>query len=108
MRKNKALAALVKNVAEESDVDALSVVDQRGRTLAGVGEKSALQSLARIAKKIAEDEPCPELEDETAGTDVMARAIDVGSRRVYLAALGRRVRRMIHAGDEVARILRAS
>ena len=103
-----ALEALLRRVADESDVSALAVIDAKGRTVAGVGPKEALRGLARLAKPVAEAEPCPELDALTEGTDVLARAIGHGDERVYLAAFGQRVRRMVHAGEEIARILRVA
>ena len=104
-----ALETLLRRVADESDVSALAVVDARGtHDGEGSGSKEALRGLARLARPVAEDEPCPDLEALTEGTDVLARAIGEGEDRVYLAALGQRVRRMVHTGEEIARILRVA
>jgi hypothetical protein len=107
-RKDEALRLLLEAVRERSDVSSLAIVDGRGLVVAGTGPERELTVLGAVAAPAAAgafDAACERL---TEGTDVVSCPVDLGDRRLYLAALGERVSRMPEAARGVARILRAS
>jgi hypothetical protein len=101
----KALKLLLDGVRARSEVSSIAVVDAEGFVIAGSGDAGGLGVLGFVSERVARgavDAECVEL---TRGTDVVACPLAAGDRRLYLGALGSRVRRMPEAARAVLRIL---
>ncbi len=97
---------LVEAVADRSDVEAVVLVDDAGRIVAGTGMPIEVRDLARIAQPVARGDR-DVLSRIAEGSDVLARSVDIGDGTLYLAALGTHVRKMTDAARAIARIARA-
>jgi hypothetical protein len=107
-RKEEALQLLLGAVRRRSAITSIAIVDSRGFVVAGDGperELFVLGSIAGPASRGALDDACARM---IADTDVLSCPMQIGERRLYLAALGERVTRMPEAARGVARILSAS
>jgi hypothetical protein len=110
--REEALQYLVEAVHDRSAVFAVAVVDEDGRIVAGTGMPRDVAGLARIAERTARGETSAEMDEVAGGLDVVARAIPFAETtdgeprvaRVFLAALGTRVRRMHEASAAILRI----
>jgi hypothetical protein len=107
-RKDEALRLLLDAVRERSEISSIAIIDGRGLVVAGSGPENELLVLGAVAGRAASGPLDPACERLTEGTDVMSCPLALGERRLYLAALGDRVRRMPEAARGVARILLAS
>jgi hypothetical protein len=107
-RKDEALRLLLDAVRERSEISSIAIIDGRGLVVAGSGPERELLVLGAVAGPAASGPLDPACERLTEGTDVMSCPLALGERRLYLAALGDRVRRMPEAARGVARILLAS
>ncbi len=96
---------LLEAVRDRSEVSSIAVVDARGLVVSGAGSLRELAILGTVAAPVAEGYITPTYERLTEGTDVMARAVETPTGTMYLAALGRRVTRMVEAARGVERIL---
>jgi len=99
---------LLEAVRERSEISSIAIIDGRGLVVAGSGPQRELLVLGAVAAPAASgafDSACERL---TVGTDVMSCPLEMGEKRLYLAALGDRVARMPEAARGVRRILRAS
>jgi hypothetical protein len=115
--REEALQYLVEAVHDRSAVFAVALVDERGRIVAGTGMPRDVAGLARIAERTAQGETSQEIDEVAGGLDVLARAIPFAEithdgeprvARVFLAALGTRVRRMHEASAAILRICEGS
>lgn len=106
-RKDEALHLLLESVQKRSEVTSVAVVDGRGMVVAGTGPEHELLVLGLVAAPAASGRLDATCEKLTAGTDVLSCSVNVGDRRMYLAALGERVTKMPEAARGVGRILRA-
>ncbi len=103
--KGEALRMLLEAVRDRSDISSIAVVDSRGLVVSGAGTLRELAILGTVAAPAAEGFLSPAFERLTEGTDVMARPVEAPTGTMYLAALGRRVTRMVEAARGVERIL---
>jgi hypothetical protein len=103
--REEALQFLVEAVKDRSEVRAVAVIDGDDRILAGTGMPHELSGLARIAGRVAQGEPCAELDDVTHETDLLTCGFAASGKTMYLAALGTRVNKMPEAVRAVRRIL---
>jgi hypothetical protein len=103
--RDEALQYLVEALADRSETDAVVLVNDQGRIVAGTGMHKELRGLAKIALPVMRGEGCEDFESETRGTDFFGREIRLPSGPLYLAALGTRVRKMHEAVYAVTRIL---
>jgi len=109
--RQEALQYLVEALADRSEVDAVVLLDDHGKIVAGMGAPQRVRGLASIAVPVVQGRACEQFEAATEGTDFFGRRITSsaapdGSRSaLYLAALGRRVRKMHEAVYAIARIL---
>ena len=106
--RTEALQYLMESLADRSEVHAVALVDDDGRIVAGMGMPSELAGLAKIARVGIRREPSDDFEEATRGTDFFGRDIELAEGPVYLAALGRRVRKMSAAASAVERIVKAA
>jgi hypothetical protein len=106
--RTEALQYLMESLADRSEVHAVALVDEDGRIVAGMGMPTELAGLAKIARRGIRREPSDEFEEVTRGTDFFGREIPVEGGRVFLAALGQRVRKMSDAAVAIERITRAA
>src|SRR3954464_12169948 len=95
--KAEALRLLLEVLRRRSDISSIAVVDSRGLVVSGSGTLRELAILGTVAAPAAEGFLSPAFERLTDGTDVMARQVDGPHGTLYLAALGRRVTRMVDA-----------
>jgi hypothetical protein len=87
--RNEALQYLVETVADRSGVQALVLVDDGGKIVAGTGMPDDLTGLARAARDVAWRRASVSAVDAvTRGKDVAARAVATHDGLVYFAALG--------------------
>lgn len=108
IEREEALQYLMESLADRSEVHAVALVDEGGRIVAGMGMPSELAGLAKIAKEGVRREPSDHFEEATRGTDFFGREIALADGPVFLAALGRRVRKMSAAAVAVERIVNAA
>lgn len=106
--REEALQYLMETLADRSDVHAVALVDGEGRILAGMGMPTELAGLAKIARSGVRREPSDQFEEATRGTDFFGREIPLADGPVYLACLGKRVRKMSDAAVAVERITKAA
>jgi len=103
--REEALQYLVEALADRSLVEAVALVNDEGRIVAGMGQPNAVRGLAKIAAPTVRGEASELFESATDGTDFFGRRIPLKSGPLYLAALGSRVRKMHEAVYAVTRIL---
>jgi len=103
--RGEALQYLVEALADRSEIDAVVLVNDEGRIVAGMGMPNEVRGLAKIAPPVVRGEGSEEFESATRGTDFFGRQIPLASGPLYLAALGTRVRKMHEAVYAVTRIL---
>jgi len=106
--RQEALQYAVEALADRSEVDAVLLMDEQGRVVAGMGKPKEVKGLAKIAIPVTRGESCDDFEVETLGTDFFGRRIELDTGTLYLAALGARVRRMHEAVYAVTRIFETS
>lgn len=106
--RDEALQYLVEALADRSEVDAVLLMNDQGRIVAGMGKPKEVKGLAKIAVPVVRGESCQDFDAETAGTDFFGRQIKLDSGPLYLAALGERVCKMHEAVYGITRILEAS
>ena len=107
-KKEEALRLLLAAVKERSDVTSIALIDGRGLVVSGLGSAQELAILGAIAEPVAGGTVTPLCEALTEGTDVIAKAVQAPSGRLFLAALGERVGRLTEATASVERILRVA
>jgi hypothetical protein len=106
--RNEALQFLVESVADRSAVDALVLVDDAGRIVAGVGMPKDVVGLARTARDVAwRRASATDVDAATRGRDVTARTVATRDGMLYFAALGDRMNGLGEAMRAVHRILAA-
>ena len=103
--REEALQYLVEALADRSEVDAVVLVNDAGRIVAGMGMPGQIRGLATIAAPVVRGEGSELFEWATRGTDFFGRQIRLSSGPLYLAAIGARVRKMHEAVYAVERIL---
>jgi hypothetical protein len=103
--RDEALQYLVEALADRSEVEAVALVNDDGRIVAGMGMPNAVRGLAKIAAPMVRGDGSELFESATQGTDFFGRQIPLPSGTLYLAALGSRVRKMHEAVYAVTRIL---
>jgi hypothetical protein len=103
--REEALQYLIEALADRSQVEAVLLVDDEGRIVAGMGMPNEVQKLAQIAIPAVRGEETPLFEDATRDTDFFGREIPVEEGSLYLVALGSRVCKMHEAVYGVTRIL---
>ena len=103
--RQEALQYVVEALADRSEVQAVALVNDDGRIVAGMGVPNAVRGLAKIAAPVVRGEGSELFETATSGTDFFGRRIPVETGPLYLAALGSRVRKMHEAVYAVTRIL---
>jgi len=102
----EALQYLVEAVADRSGAQALVLVDDAGRIVAGMGSPSEVTGLAGTARDVARQRATLEqIEWATRGADVTARGLPTCEGPLYLAALGDRMKGVGDAVRAVRRIL---
>lgn len=109
--RQEALQYLVEALADRSEVDAVVLIDDHGKIVAGMGAPQRVRGLASIAVPAVEGRACEQFAEATVGTDFFGRRILTapagagGGRPMYLAALGQRLRKMHEAVYAIARIV---
>ncbi len=103
--REEALQYLVEALADRSEVEAVALLNDEGRIVAGMGTPNAVRGLAKIAVPMVRGDGSDLFESATEGTDFFGRQIPLASGTMYLAALGSRVRKMHEAVYAVTRIL---
>jgi hypothetical protein len=103
--RDEALQYLVEALADRSEVDAVLLMNDEGRIVAGMGKPKEVRGLAKIAVPVVRGEPCAAFDEETAGTDFFGRRIPLARGSLYLAALGSRLRKMHEAVYAITRIV---
>jgi hypothetical protein len=104
--RNEALQFLVESVADRSLAQALVLVDDGGRIVAGVGMPGEVVGLARTARDVAwRRASAADVDAATPGHDVTARAVATRDGMLYFAALGDRMNGLGDAVRAVHRIL---
>ena len=103
--REEALQYLIEALADRSQVEAVLLVDERGRIVAGMGMPHQVRELARIAIPAVRGEEAEMFEKATCDTDFFGREIPVEDGSLYLVALGTRVCKMHEAVYGVIRIL---
>jgi hypothetical protein len=101
----EAIQYLVEALADRSNVSSVVLTADNGSIVAGTGEADEMRELATIAGPLLRGEPCEDLDRVTIGTDILCRRVPLRAGTFYLAALGRRFRRMPDALHGIARIL---
>jgi hypothetical protein len=100
----EALQYLVETVADRSGVQALVLVDDDGRIMAGMGVPRDVVGLVRTARDVASGTASPDAVDVAArGADVTARPVATPEGTLYFAAIGDRV---AGVGDAVRAVQR--
>ena len=109
--RSEALQYLVEALADRSDVDAVVLLDDHGKIVAGMGVPERVRGLATIAVPVMEGRPCDDFAAATRGTDFFGRRIanragtGDNASPLYLAALGNKLRKMHEAVYAIARIM---
>jgi hypothetical protein len=103
--REEALQYLIEALADRSEVEAVLLVGDDGRIVAGMGMPKEVRQLAQIAIPAVRGEEIPLFEDATRGTDFFGREIPIHEGSLYLVALGTRISRMHEAVYGVTRIL---
>lgn len=103
--RDEALQYLVEALADRSEVEAVALVNDEGRIVAGMGMPNSVRGLAKIAAPMLRGDGSELFESATEGTDFFGRRIPLETGTLYLAALGSRVRKMHEAVYAVTRIL---
>ena len=106
--REEALQYLVEALADRSEVEAVALLNEQGRIVAGMGMPKAVRDLAEIALPMMRGGGSDLFESATEGTDFFGREIQLESGTLYLTALGSRVRKMHEAVYAVTRILEPS
>ena len=106
--RDEALQYLMESLADRREVHAVALVDESGHIVAGMGMPSELAGLAKIARGGIRREPSDQFDEVTRGTDFFGKEIPLADGRVFLAALGTRVRKMSDAAVAIGRITRAA
>ena len=103
--REEALQYLIEALADRSQVEAVLLVNDEGRIVAGMGMPHEVRQLAKIAIPAVRGEETEHFESATRDTDFFGREIPVDDGSLYLVALGTRVRKMHQAVYGVTRIL---
>jgi hypothetical protein len=104
--RSEALQFLVEAVADRSGVQALVLVDDYGRIVAGMGVPRDVAGLAVTARAVAWQRSAEiDIDRMTRGRDVTARPVATKEGMLYFAALGDRVAGVGDAVKAVQRIL---
>jgi len=103
--REEALQYLVEALADRSQVEAVLLVNDEGRIVAGMGMPREVRQLAQIAIPAVRGEESELFEAATCDTDFFGREIPVPDGSLYLVALGTRVCKMHEAVYAVNRIL---
>jgi hypothetical protein len=103
--RDEALQYLIEALADRSQVEAVLLVNEQGRVVAGMGMPREVRNLAQIAVPAVRGEEPELFESVTRGTDFFGREIPVPDGSLYLVALGTRVCKMHEAVYGVTRIL---
>ena len=106
--REEALQYLVEALADRSEVQAVALLNEQGRIVAGMGMPKAVRDLAEIALPTMRGGGSDQFESATEGTDFFGREIQLESGTLYLTALGSRVRKMHEAVYAITRILEPS
>jgi hypothetical protein len=105
-KREEALQFLVESVADRSEVDALVLLDDAGRILAGVGMPHDVQSLKRTGRSVAcGTATASDVDLTTGGRDMTTRPVATRNGTMYFAALGDRLRAVGEAVRAVQRIV---
>jgi hypothetical protein len=103
--REEALQYLIEALADRSQVEAVLLVNDEGRIVAGMGMPKEVRQLAQIAIPAVRGEETEHFEAATRDTDFFGREIPVEEGSLYLVALGSRVCKMHEAVYAVTRIL---
>ena len=103
--REEALQYLIEALADRSQVEAVLLVNDEGRIVAGMGMPNEVRKLAQIAIPAVRGEETELFESATHDTDFFGREIPVDDGSLYLVALGTRVCKMHQAVYGVTRIL---
>jgi hypothetical protein len=103
--REEALQYLIEALADRSQVEAVLLVDDEGRIVAGMGMPREVRQLAQIAISAVRGHESELFEAATLDTDFFGREIPVEDGSLYLVALGTRVCKMHQAVYGVTRIL---
>jgi hypothetical protein len=103
--REEALQYLIEALADRSQVEAVLLVNEEGRVVAGMGMPREVRNLAQIAVPAVRGKESELFESVTRGTDFFGREIPVHDGSLYLVALGTRVCKMHEAVYAVTRIL---
>ena len=103
--REEALQYLIEALADRSQVEAVLLVNDEGRIVAGMGMPRAVRQLAEIAVPAVRGIESDLFESATRDTDFFGREIPVDEGSLYLVALGTRVCKMHQAVYGVTRIL---
>lgn len=103
--RDEALQYLIEALADRSQVEAVLLVNDSGRIVAGMGMPKEVRQLAQIAIPAVRGEETPLFEDATRDTDFFGREIPIEEGSLYLVALGTRISKMHETVYGVTRIL---
>jgi hypothetical protein len=103
--REEALQYLIEALADRSQVEAVLLVNDEGRIVAGMGMPREVRQLAAIAIPAVRGEQSERFESATQDTDFFGREIPIADGSLYLVALGTRVCKMHQAVYGVTRIL---
>ena len=103
--REEALQYLIEALADRSQVEAVLLVNDEGRIVAGMGMPGEVRQLATIAVPAVRGEETELFESATRDTDFFGREIPIADGSLYLVALGTRVCKMHEAVYGVTRIL---
>jgi hypothetical protein len=103
--REEALQYLIEALADRSQVEAVLLVNDGGRIVAGMGMPREVRQLATIAIPAVRGEESEQFESATRDTDFFGREIPIADGSLYLVALGTRVCKMHQAVYGVTRIL---
>lgn len=106
--REEALQYLVEALADRSQVEAILLLNDAGRIVAGMGMMKPVQMLAQIGLPALRGEESDLFETATSDTDFFGREIPTEEGPLYLVALGSRISKMHEAVYGVTRILSES
>jgi hypothetical protein len=103
--REEALQYLIEALADRSQVEAVLLVNDEGRIVAGMGMPREVRQLAQIAISAVRGDESELFETATRDTDFFGREIPVEDGSLYLVALGTRIAKMHQTVYGVTRIL---
>lgn len=104
----EALQYLVEALSDRSETRAVALIDAGGRIVAGVGMPRDLRDLAALGGDLHAAQANPRFDALTDGTDYLACEVRAGGAKLFLVALGERLRKLPDALRAAQRICAAA